>query len=154
MPPGNLGHMGKNAVVGGRKKCKTGKYRTFVEPKCQNKCEDVGKRTLFLGPRDMKRINLAGTLWSITVQDYDTYKAGKLTIVTECEYFAQDGCKTIETTWHHVTAWESEEVKNLEQQEVGSTVHIVGRLRVRQRRKATGEYVTVHDIIASMVETL
>ena len=102
----------------------------------------------------MNRIDLVGTLWSIAVQDYDTAKAGKLIIVTECEYFAQDGCKTLETTWHHVTAWESEEVKNLEQQEVGSTVHIVGRLRVRQRRKATGEYVTVHDIIASMVETL
>ena len=102
----------------------------------------------------MNRIDLVGTLWSIAVQDYDTAKAGKLIIVTDCEYLAQDGCKTLETTWHHVTAWESEEVKNLEQQEVGSTVHIVGRLRVRQRRKATGEYVTVHDIIASMVETL
>ena len=102
----------------------------------------------------MNRIDLVGTLWSIAVQDYDTAKAAKLIIVTDSEYFAQDARKTLETTWHHVTAWESEEVKNLEQQEVGSTVHIVGRLRVRQRRKATGEYVTVHDIIASMVETL
>ena len=102
----------------------------------------------------LNKIELVGILWNITVQDYDTTKAGKLIIVTECEYFAQDGCKTIETTWHYVTAWESEEVKNLDQLEVGSTVHIVGRLRVRQRRKATGEYVTVHDIIATKVETL
>lgn len=102
----------------------------------------------------MNRIYHVGTLWSVTVQNYDTNKEGKLIIVTECEYFAQDGCKTIETTWHYVTAWESEEVKNLDQLEVGSTVHIVGRLRVRQRRKVTGEYVTVHDIIASKVETL
>jgi len=102
----------------------------------------------------LNRINLTRTLWSIAVQDYDTAKAGKLVIVTECEYFAQDGCKTIETTWHHVTAWECEEVENLDQLEVGSTVHIVGRLRVRQRRKVTGESVTVHDIIANKVETL
>ena len=102
----------------------------------------------------MNRINLTRTLWSITVQDYDTAKAGKLIIFSKSEYFAQDGCKTIETTWHHVTAWESEEVKNLDQLEVGSTVHIVGRLRVRQRRKVTGEERTVHDIIASKVETL
>jgi len=74
----------------------------------------------------LNKIELVGTLWSITVQDYDTTKAGKLIIVTECEYFAQDGCKTIETTWHHVTAWESE----------------------------TGESVTVNDIIATKVETL
>ena len=102
----------------------------------------------------MNKIELVGTLWSIAVQDYDTAKAGKLIIVTECEYFAQDGCKTIETTWHYVTAWESEEVKNLNLLEVGNTVHIVGRLRVRQRRKVTGESVTVHDIIATKVETL
>ena len=102
----------------------------------------------------MNRIDLVGTLWSIAVQDYDTAKAGKLIIVTDCEYFAQDGCKTIETTWHYVTAWESEEVKNLNLLEVESTVHIVGKLRVRQRRRVTGEYVTVHDIIASKVETL
>ena len=102
----------------------------------------------------MNRIDLVGTLWSIAIQDYDTAKAGKLVIVTECEYFAQDGCKTIETTRHHVTAWESEDVKNLNQLEVGNTVHIVGRLRVRQRRKVTGEERTVHDIIATKVETL
>ena len=102
----------------------------------------------------MNRIDLVGTLWSITIQVYDTAKAGKLIIVTDCEYFAQDGCKTIETTWHYVTAWESDEIKNLDQLEVGSTVHIVGRLRVRQRRRVTGESVTVHDIIATKVETL
>ena len=102
----------------------------------------------------LNKIELVGTLWSIYVKDFDTTKVGNLLIVTECEYFAQDGCKTIETTWHHVTAWESEEVKNLEQLEVGSTVHVVGRLRVRQRRKVTGESVTVHDIIASKVENL
>ena len=102
----------------------------------------------------LNKIELVGTLWSITVQDYDTAKAGKLIIVTECEYVAQDGCKTIETTWHYVTAWESEDVKNLNQLEVGNTVHIVGRLRVRQRRRVTGESVTVHDIIATKVETL
>ena len=102
----------------------------------------------------MNRINLTRTLWSITVHVIDTTKAGKLIIFSKSEYFAQDGCKTIETTWHHVTAWESEEVKNLNLLEVGSTVHIVGRLRVRQRRRATGEYVTVHNIVATKVETL
>lgn len=102
----------------------------------------------------LNKIELVGILWNITVQDYDTTKVGKLIIVTECEYVAQDGCKTIETTWHYVTAWESEDVKNLNQLEVGNTVHIVGRLRVRQRRKVTGESVTVHDIIATKVETL
>ena len=107
-----------------------------------------------MGGGDLNRINLTRTLWSITVHVIDTTKAGKLIIFSKSEYFAQDGCKTIETTWHHVTAWESEEVKNLNLLEVGSTVHIVGRLRVRQRRKVTGESVMVHDIIASKVETL
>lgn len=102
----------------------------------------------------LNKIELVGTLWSITVHVIDTTKAGKLIIFSKFEYFAQDGCKTIETTWHYVTAWESEEVKNLNLLEVGSTVHIVGRLRVRQRRRVTGESVTVHDIIASKVETL
>ena len=114
----------------------------------------MAERTFFCGRRGFNRINLTRTLWRITVHVIDTTKAGKLIIVTECEYFAQDGCKTLETTWHYVTAWESEEVKNLDQLEVGSTVHIVGRLRMRQRRKVTGEYVTVHDIVPTKVETL
>jgi len=46
----------------------------------------------------LNKIELVGILWNITVQDYDTTKVGKLIIVTECEYVAQDGCKTIETT--------------------------------------------------------
>lgn len=75
----------------------------------------MAERTFFCGRRGFNRINLTRTLWSIAVQDFDTTKVGNLLIVTECEYFAQDGCKTIETTWHHVTAWESEDVKNLEQ---------------------------------------
>ncbi len=102
----------------------------------------------------LNRIELVGTLWSIYVNGFSTAKVGTLVIVTECEHFAQDGCKTIETTWHYVTAWESEEIKHLDQLEVGNTVHIVGRLRVRQRRKVTGESVTVHDIVASKVEII
>ncbi len=102
----------------------------------------------------LNKIELVGTLWSISVQNFDTTRAGKLLIVTACEYFAPDGCKTIETTWHHVTAWESEDIKNLDQLEIGSTIHIIGRLRVRRRRKVTGGERTVHDIIASKVETL
>lgn len=102
----------------------------------------------------LNRIELVGTLWSIYVKDFDTTKVGNLLIVTEIEHFAQDGCKTTETTWHYVTAWEGEDIKNLDQLEVGNTVHVVGTLHVRKRTRATGEPVTVHDIIASKVETL
>ena len=64
----------------------------------------------------LNKIELVGTLWSISVQDYDTAKAGKLTVFTECEYSSKDGCK--------------------------------------RRRIVTGGERTVHDIIASKVETL
>jgi hypothetical protein len=46
----------------------------------------------------LNRIELVGTLWSIYVNGFSTAKVGTLVIVTECEHFAQDGCKTIETT--------------------------------------------------------
>ena len=102
----------------------------------------------------LNRIELRGYLWSVYVKDFGNTRCANLCVLTQCHYTSQDGSPVIEDTWHYITAWESEEVKNLDQLEIGCTVHIVGRLRVRQRRRATGEYVMVHDIIANKVETL
>ena len=102
----------------------------------------------------LNKVELIGTLWTVNIQECGDTRCAKLCLFTDYFYTTKEGSPVIETTWHYVTAWESEDVKNLDQLEVGSTVHIVGRLRMRQRRKVTGEYVTVHDIIASKVETL
>ena len=102
----------------------------------------------------LNRIELQGYLWSVYVKDFGNTRCVNLCVLTQCHYTSQDGSPVIEDTWHYVTAWESENVIDLDQLTVGTNVHIVGRLRVRRRRKVTGGERTVHDIIASKVETL
>lgn len=102
----------------------------------------------------LNKVELQGTIWSAYIKDYGTTRAVTLLIVTQCSHFAQDGCKTIETTWHYVTAWEGENVADLDLLTTGTDVHIVGRIRVRKRRKCTGEEITDRDIVASKVEIM
>ena len=102
----------------------------------------------------LNKIELRGKIWSVNVNQFDDARCANLLVVTQCEYFAQDGCKTIETTWHYVTAWEGEGVMNLDRLESGQTVHVVGRLRVRTRTMLSGMERMVHDIVASKIETI
>ena len=112
----------------------------------------VSHELVYKAPMEhLNRIELVGNLWTVNIQEYGNTRCAKICIYTEYCYTAKDGSLVIETTWHYVTARESEDIMNLDQLKVGSTVHIVGRLRVRNRTTATGEKRTVHDIIASKV---
>ena len=102
----------------------------------------------------LNQIELVGTLWNVNIQQYGDTCCAKLSLFTEYCYISQDGCPVIETTWHYVTAWESEDNKDFDRLASGAIVHIVGRLRVRNRTTATGERRTVHDIIANKVEII
>lgn len=102
----------------------------------------------------LNKVELQGTIWSAYIKDYGTTRAVSMLVVTECNHTAQDGSPVIENTWHYVTAWEGENVANLELLTTGTDVHIVGRIRVRKRRKCTGEEITDRDIIASKVELM
>ena len=102
----------------------------------------------------LNRIELQGYLWSVYVKDFGNTRCANLCVLTQCHYTSQDGSPVIEDTWHYVTAWESENVKDLDRLTVGVNVHIVGRFRVRKRTRATGESVTTHDIIASKFEVI
>ena len=81
-------------------------------------------------------------------------KSANFSVATNYCYTTQDGCQVIETTWHYVTAWEGENVANLDLLTTGTDVHIVGRIRVRKRRRCTGQEVTDRDIVASKVELM
>lgn len=102
----------------------------------------------------LNRIELRGYLWSVYVKDFGNTRCANLCVLTQCHYTSQDGSPVIEDTWHYVTAWESENVKDLDQLTVGTNVHIVGRLRVRKRTTAAGEQRMVHDIIANKMEII
>lgn len=99
----------------------------------------------------LNKVELQGTIWNAYIKDYGTTRAVTLLIVTQCSYYAQDGSPVIENTWHHVTAWEGEKIANLDLLTTGTDVHIVGRIRVRKRRKCIGEEITDRDIVASKV---
>lgn len=115
----------------------------------------VSHELVYKAPMEhLNKVELVGNLWTVNIQECGNTRCAKLCIYTEYCYTSQEGMPVIETTWHYITAWESEDIKNLDQLKVGSTIHIVGRLRVRKRTKATGEERTVHDIIANKVETL
>lgn len=102
----------------------------------------------------LNKIELVGTLWTVNIQECGDTRCGKLRIYTDYCYTSKEGLPVIETTWHYIIAWESENVKDLERLTPGATIHVIGRLRVRNRATATGVQRTVHDIVASMVEVI
>lgn len=50
----------------------------------------------------------------------------------------KEGCPVIETTWHRVIAWESQETADAFKLEKGSQVHVIGRLRIQKYTGADG----------------
>ena len=102
----------------------------------------------------LNKVELQGTLWTVTIQKCGDTLCAKLCLYTDYCYTAKDGSAVIETCWHHVTVWEGENIKDLTQLTSGALIHIIGRLRIRTRKKATGEPVTVHDIVAHTVEII
>ena len=102
----------------------------------------------------INRIELAGVVGRIQRQTVSSQTMANFSLVTEYGFKDKSSCSVIETTWHNVVAWESENIPNLDGIERGSHVRVIGRLRMRRYIDSSGESRTLYEVVASGLEVL
>ena len=92
--------------------------------------------------KKLNRIELVGTIKNVNIQRRNNTRRAKLCVETEDLREAMP-----------VIVWENDGNVVLKLLSVGTSVHIVGRIRVKNQTTACQEK-TVHDFVASQVEVI
>ncbi|MBQ9397813.1 MAG: single-stranded DNA-binding protein [Bacteroidales bacterium] len=99
-----------------------------------------------------RRGSLCNGISSVYVKDFGNTKVANFSVATNSAFKSQGGDIVIETTWHHVVAWEGEHIVPLDRLKKGSLVHVRGRLRNRKYVASDGTERTVCDVVAGTLE--
>ena len=95
--------------------------------------------------KNHKRIELFGTIKNVSIQRYDSTQKVKLCVETEDLH---EGVMLRLP----VTVWEGNRNNHLDLLTIGKTIHIVGKMRVKNQTIASCVEKTARDIVASKVE--
>ncbi len=99
----------------------------------------------------INHIELCGVVGAVKMQDISGSRVSTFSLVTEYVYNGSDNCRTIETTWFNVIAWEKDTLRNMDGLVKGCHVHVHGRLRVRRVLNATGETIAIPEVMAQLI---
>ncbi len=102
----------------------------------------------------INRIELAGVVGRIHRQTVSNQIMANFSLVTEYGFRDKGGYSVVETTWHNVVAWNSDNISCLDAIDRGSHVHVIGRIRMRRYSDSNGESRISFDVVASSVEVL
>lgn len=102
----------------------------------------------------LNRVELRGTVGSVYVKDFGNTRCINFSVATNYCFKDREGCPVIETTWHRVIAWESQDTADAFKLEKGSQVHLIGRLRVQKYTGADGVERSMVEVMAGNVETI
>ena len=102
----------------------------------------------------LNRVELRGTVGSIYIKEFGNTRSVNFSVATNHCYKDREGCPVIETTWHRVIAWESQETADAFKLEKGSPVHVIGRLRIQRYTGADGVERQAVEIVAQRVECI
>ena len=102
----------------------------------------------------LNQVNLRGYTGSIKVQTVGCSKVARFTVATNYAYRGQDGYCVIETTWHNVTAWEGNNIHDVDQLKKGDAVEVIGRLKNQRYTSADGTEHSKVEILASSLKVI
>lgn len=102
----------------------------------------------------LNRIELTGVVGRIHRQTVSNQIMANFSLVTEYGFRDKGGYSVVETTWHNVVAWNSDNISCLDAIDRGSHVHVIGRIRMRRYSDSNGESRISFDVVASSVEVL
>jgi len=100
----------------------------------------------------LNKVELLGTVGSISVNNVGGTKMARLSLATNYGYRDREGNAVIETTWHAVAAWEGKGITNLEDIVRGDRLHILGRLKQYRYTDMSGNERSAMEVLASRVE--
>ena len=102
----------------------------------------------------LNRVELRGTVGSIYIKEFGNTRCVNFSVATNHCFKYREGCPVIETTWHRVIAWESQDTTDAFKLEKGSPVHVIGRIHVQRYTGADGVERQTVEIVAQRVEEL
>lgn len=100
----------------------------------------------------LNKVILRGIIGSVRLINIGGRRSARLSVATNLAYRGQDGSCVIETTWHSVTAWEGENIRDLDNLEKGVTVEILGRLKNQRYVGSDGEERYIVEVLANTVK--
>ena len=93
-------------------------------------------------------IELQGRVGTIRTNVVGETKVANFSLATEYLYKTRDGAAISETTWHNIVAWGNRQMPDLSQIQVGTPLHLTGRLRTNRYTAADGTEKLFHEIFA------
>ena len=102
----------------------------------------------------INKIELRGIVGSVRLQHINDKEMAKFTVVTNRAYKNKEGAPVIETQWHNVTAFEGQNVQDLDKIVKGCAVPLTGRLQVQRYNGIDGRERTAVDVICSRLTLL
>lgn len=97
----------------------------------------------------LNKVQLRGIIGSVKTINVGDRECAKITVATNYAYRSQDGYAVIETTWHNVTAWEGNNIHDLDSLKKGDAVDVIGRLKNQRYTSADGTEHSSVEILAS-----
>lgn len=102
----------------------------------------------------LNRIELRGVVGNVRVMTFDENKMAQISLATNYAYKDRDGTAVIDTSWHHIVAWEGRNVQQLEKIGKGSRLYVQGRVRYRNYTGVDGVDRVATEILASRLNIL
>ncbi len=99
-------------------------------------------------------IELQGRVGTIRTNVVGETKVANFSLATEYLYKTRDGAAISETTWHNVVAWANKQMPDLGTIEVGTPLHLTGRLRSNRYTAADGTEKMFHEVLAYKIRRL
>ena len=97
----------------------------------------------------LNRIELRGVVGNVRVQTFDENKMAQISLATNYAYKDREGSAVIDTSWHHVVAWEGRNIQGLERINKGTKLYVCGRLRYQKYTGVDGVDRIATDVLAN-----
>ena len=101
----------------------------------------------------LNRAELVGVVGLVKIQNIGDIAVAHFSLATNYGYANKFDRPVEETTWHNVTAWESDSV-SFNGLVKGAVVHVVGRIRHKKYTTQDGNERYVMEILAGNLEVI
>lgn len=101
----------------------------------------------------INRVELQGRVGTVRIQPAGNGLVASFSVHTETVYTGSEGNAVCEVVWHHVTAFESNDVK-VEGLARGSLVNVKGRIRNTRYTAADGGERVFTEVLASSLKII
>ncbi|MGN0191123.1 MAG: single-stranded DNA-binding protein [Candidatus Cryptobacteroides sp.] len=103
----------------------------------------------------INRVEILGNVGNIRIQEAGERKVIHLSVVTNRVARNRNGENYVETTWHHVEAWEGQQnIVDFQKITKGCWVRAVGRLKTNSYTNSDNVEKYTMDIVASRLEVV